>query len=220
MPVLHTHRLHLRPWRASDYEPFARLNADPAVMRHFPAPLAREQSDAMADRIRSLMEDRGWGLWAVEVPGVSPFIGFVGLHIPSADLPFSPCVEIGWRLDKRHWKNGYATEAARRALRFGFEQLGLEEIVSFTAASNTPSQAVMARLGMRGPGEPFQHPDLPPGSPLRAHLLFRLPPPRLAAPPAPRAGRRRASALVTQGAPFPAHPAGRRLRLALPGVCA
>ena len=175
MPILRTDRLLLRPWRPSDYEPFARLNADPDVMRHFPAPLAREESDAMADRIRALMDKRGWGLWAVEVPGVAPFIGFVGLHSPPADFPFSPCVEIGWRLDKPHWGNGYATEAAERALRFGFTRLMLDEIVSFTAVPNAPSLAVMARLGMRGPGEPFEHPALPPGSPLRPHLLHRLP---------------------------------------------
>jgi RimJ/RimL family protein N-acetyltransferase len=174
MPALHTDRLLLRPWRPSDHEPFAKLNADTVVMRHFPAPLARGESDAMADRIRTLMDERGWGLWAVEVPGVAPFVGFVGLHVPSAELPFFPCVEIGWRLDRAHWGNGYASEAAQRALRFGFTRLMLDEIVSFTAVSNAPSLAVMARLGMRGPGEPFEHPALPKGSPLRPHILHRL----------------------------------------------
>jgi len=180
MPVLRTARLLLRPWRPSDHEPFARLNADPDVMRHFPAPLSRAQSDAMADRIRALMDERGWGMWAVEVPGVAPFIGFVGLHVPSAELPFFPCVEIGWRLDKPHWGNGYATEAAARVLRFGFTRLMLDEIVSFTAVSNAPSLAVMARAPRPAQGKP----------PAPAHPAPAVAP-RLAATPSRRPDRGR-----------------------------
>lgn len=171
---LTTNRLLLRPWRPADYMPFARLNADPVAMRYFPEPLSEAKSNAMADKICALIEERGWGFWAVEVVGVAPFIGFVGLHVPSAELPFSPCVEIGWRLDRRHWRQGYATEAAQRALEFGFTDLGLDEVVSFTAVINTPSQGVMKKLGMRHGGETFEHPDIPEEHPLRPHTLYRL----------------------------------------------
>lgn len=174
MKPLATDRLLLRPWHASDYAPFARLNADPITMRYFPEPLSEAKSNAMADRINALIGERGWGFWAVEIVGVAPFIGFVGLHVPSADLPFSPCVEIGWRLDRRYWRQGYATEAAKRALEFGFTDLELGEIVSFTAAVNTPSQGVMQKLGMRHDGETFEHPDIPEEHPLRPHILYRL----------------------------------------------
>jgi RimJ/RimL family protein N-acetyltransferase len=144
-----TERLYLRPWRPEDWAPFAALNADPRVMQFYPRPLTREESDAMANRIHTLIQQRGWGFWAVEVLGKAPFIGFVGLHIPAADLPFSPCVEIGWRLAADHWGKGYATEAAKEALRVGFERLKLQEIVSFTSTVNRRSIAVMERLGMK-----------------------------------------------------------------------
>lgn len=164
----------LRAWRDADLEPFAALNADPRVMEFFPEPMTREGSDAMAGRIRSLMDERGWGFWAVEIKDVTPFAGFVGLHIPSIPLPFSPCVEIGWRLAAAHWGMGHASEAARAALGFGFETLGLEEIVSFTAAGNARSRRTMERLGMRNRGEDFDHPTLPETHPLRRHVLYRL----------------------------------------------
>ena len=172
--VIETERLLLREWRASDAAPFAALNADPQVMEFFPSPLTPQESDAMAEKIRTLIEQRGWDLWAVEIPGVAPFIGFVGLHVPAAALPFSPCVEIGWRLAAAYWGQGYATEAARGALRVGFEQLGLEEIVSFTSVLNQRSRAVMERIGMQHRGETFEHPNVPIGSPLRPHVLYRL----------------------------------------------
>ncbi|AEB84692.1 GNAT family N-acetyltransferase [Alicycliphilus denitrificans] len=174
---LSTPRLRLRQWTAADREPFAALNADPEVMRHFPAPLTRTQSDAMAVRIEALIAERGWGFWAADSleDGLPRFMGFVGLHTPAPDLPFSPCVEIGWRLARPFWGRGLATEAARLALRTGFEGLGLEEIVSFTAVGNQRSRAVMRRLGMREcPHEAFDHPALPAGHPLRAHCLYRL----------------------------------------------
>ncbi|WP_421901585.1 GNAT family N-acetyltransferase [Maridesulfovibrio sp.] len=167
-------RLVLRGWQDSDYAPFARINADPDVMRYFPAPLSEAESNANADTMRALIGERGWGFWAVEIPKVAPFIGFVGLHIPSVILPFSPCVEIGWRLDKQFWGHGYATEAAQFALEYGFTDLGLEEIVSFTATQNKPSQAVMKRLGMSRESETFEHPSVPTGNPLREHFLYRL----------------------------------------------
>jgi len=168
-----TARLLLRQWRASDRSPFAELNADARVMEFFPSPLTREQSDAMADRCESLIDDRGWGFWAVELKSDRSFIGFVGLSIPAARLPFSPCTEIGWRLAFDHWGHGFATEAAREALRVGFEVLGLEEVVSFTVVANRRSRAVMERLGMKASGS-FQHPSLPVGSSLSEHCLYRL----------------------------------------------
>ena len=171
---LHTPRLILRQWRASDYQPFAQLNGDPEVMRHFPATLSRPESNAMADTIRRLINKRGWGLWAVEVPERAPFIGFVGLHVPTPDLPCAPCVEIGWRLARAHWGHGYATEAAIGALVVGFEVLELDEIVSFTPTGNRRSRAVMERLGMRHDGECFEHPHMADDGRLRTHVLYRL----------------------------------------------
>ena len=170
--ILSTARLHLRPWRESDLAPFAALNADARVMEHFPARLSREQSDAMAARIMAKLDSQGWGLWAVEVVGGEPFIGFTGLAVPSFEAHFTPCTEVGWRLAHSAWGKGYATEAARAALAFGFDELRLAEIVSFTAVSNKRSAAVMERLGMRRDGE-FIHPNLAEGSPLRRHVLYR-----------------------------------------------
>ena len=173
-PELRTDRLLLRGWRAEDLPAFAALNADARVMEHFPAPLTRAQSDAFVQqRIEPQFAERGFGLWAVEVPGVTPFIGYVGLLAHSFEAHFTPCVEIGWRLAFSAWGHGYATEAARAALAFGFAEAGLEEIVSFTVPANHRSVAVMERLGMRYDGE-FEHPRLPPGDPLRTHVLYRL----------------------------------------------
>ena len=170
---LETERLRLRQWTPADRAPFAALNADPRVMEFLSEPLTRVASDAMADRCQALLQERGWGFWVVECKASGQFAGFVGLHVPSAALPFSPCVEIGWRLAAQHWGKGLATEAAREALRVGFERLGLSEIVSFTALGNARSRAVMGRLGMREAGT-FEHPHLPEGSPLRPHCLYRL----------------------------------------------
>lgn len=168
---LETPRLILRQWRDEDYAPFAALCADPEVMRHFPATLDAAASNAFVDTWRAVIASRGWGLWALEIKADSRFIGFTGLSVPSAPLPFSPCVEVGWRLQRDAWGKGYATEAAREALRFGFATLGLEEIVSFTATGNTRSRAVMERLGMRF-DRVFDHPLLPEGHPLREHVLY------------------------------------------------
>jgi RimJ/RimL family protein N-acetyltransferase len=169
-----TERLRLRQWCAADREPFAELNADPKVMEFYPALLNRAESDAMANRCEALIAERGWGFWAVETKSMHEFIGFVGLHTPAPELPFSPCVEVGWRLAVRHWGKGFATEAARGALRVGFERLGLSEIVSFTSTGNIRSRAVMERLGMHGTVETFEHPNIPVGSVLRKHCLYRL----------------------------------------------
>ena len=177
-PTLRTGRLILRPWRDEDLAPFAALNADPVVMEYFPATLSRAESDAFATRVRSDMAERGFGLWAVEAPGVTPFVGFTGLAVPRFDAHFTPCVEIGWRLAREHWGRGYAPEAARAALAHGFGALGLDEIVSFTTVANLRSRRVMEKLGMRHDlAEDFEHPNLAAGHPLRRHVLYRIQPP-------------------------------------------
>ena len=174
MSELTTRRLLLRQWRDSDLAPFAALNADPEVMRHFPAPLSAADSDASAGLFRARIAQEGWGLWAVEVIGEAPFIGFVGLNQPRFEAHFTPAIEVGWRLDRTHWGHGYATEAAEAALAFGFEQLGLDEIVSFTTTGNDRSRRVMERLGMtHDPADDFDHPALPEW-PQRRHVLYRL----------------------------------------------
>jgi RimJ/RimL family protein N-acetyltransferase len=165
----------LRQWRDEDLEPFAELNADPETMRYFPSPPSREESDALANRARRQLEREGWGLWAVEVVDAANFIGFVGLARPSFEEHFTPAVEVGWRLAREYWGHGYATEAGRAALAYGFDDLGLEEIVSFTSRLNAPSWRVMERLGMsHDPSDDFDHPRVPEGHPLRPHVLYRL----------------------------------------------
>lgn len=171
---LETNRLKLRAWKAEDYSLFANLNADSVVMEYFPATLSAEESNRMADRINERMTARGWGLWATELKSTNEFIGFVGLNVPSGTLPFSPCVEIGWRLDRKFWGIGYATEAAMEALRFGFEELELDEIVAFTSTHNYRSRAVMYRLGMQDTGENFFHPDIDRNHPLCEHVLYKI----------------------------------------------
>jgi len=170
---LETDRLRLRQWTLADRAAFAALNSDARVMEFLSEPLTRAASDAMADRCQALLQERGWGFWAAEYKATGEFAGFVGLHIPSAALPFSPCVEIGWRLAVHHWGKGLATEAAREALRVGFEVLELPAIVSFTALGNARSRAVMRHLGMREVGT-FEHPHVAEASPLRLHCLYRL----------------------------------------------
>jgi RimJ/RimL family protein N-acetyltransferase len=170
-----TPRLVLRRWLAADRGPFAAMNADPRVMEHFVAPLSRDESDALVTRIESQFAARGFGLWAIEIPGVAPFAGFAGLSVPDFTAHFTPCVEIGWRLSPEHWGRGFATEAARAVLAFGFETLALDEIVSFTTAGNLPSRRVMEKIGMvRNPADDFDHPALPEGHRLRPHVLYRM----------------------------------------------
>jgi RimJ/RimL family protein N-acetyltransferase len=175
MADLHTERLLLRRWRPADKEPFARLNSDPVVMEYFPSALDRAESDAFADRIEEGFDARGYGLWAVEIPGEADFIGFVGLALHDFPAHFTPAVEIGWRLARDYWGSGFATEAARTPIADGFERVGLGEIVSFTTAINVRSVAVMERLGMtHDPSDDFDHPRLPVGHHLRRHVLYRL----------------------------------------------
>ena len=172
--VLKTGRLLLRPWRASDRDLFAELNADPRVMELFPSTLTRSESDALVDRITKHMDDQGWGLWAVEVPGIADFIGFVGLS-PADDTLGYPSVEVGWRLAAPYWGHGYATEGSLAALNFGFHEIALNEIVSFTSAGNIRSRRVMEKIGMvHRPEEDFDHPRIPQTSPLCRHVLYRL----------------------------------------------
>ena len=170
--MIRTERLVLRGWRPEDREPFAELNADPEVMRYLLGPLTREKSDALADQIERHHAERGFGAWAVEVPGEAPFVGFVGLAVPAFR---TDAVEIGWRLARRCWGRGFATEAAKAALANGFDGLGLDEIVAFTVPTNVRSRAVMERIGMtRDPADDFEHPAVPEGHPHRTHVLYRI----------------------------------------------
>ena len=175
MAVFHGERVILRAWQPADLPAFAALNADPQVIEFLPKGLSREESDALARRCQQGLDARGYGLWAVGVPGVADFIGYTGLSVPGFEASFTPCVEIGWRIARAHWGHGYATEAARVALTVGFGPAALEEIVSFTVPANRRSRAVMERLGMtHHPEEDFDHPLLPAGHRLRRHVLYRL----------------------------------------------
>lgn len=175
LPVtLRTARLVLRPWRISDRAQFAAINADPRVMEHFPKTSTREESDAGADRIVARMEQQGFGLWAVEVPGVADFIGFIGLNPADAVLG-RPVLEIGWRLAAEHWGRGYATEGARVSLAHAFDVLGKDEVVSFATTANQRSRHVMEKLGLvHRPEDDFDHPGVPPTWSGRRHVLYRI----------------------------------------------
>lgn len=179
MTELATERLKLRHWRPDDSAPFARMNADPDVMRHFPGPLDSEDSDVLLRRIAGELDARGWGLWALEERSSGRMIGFAGLSPVPFEAPFTPAIEIGWRLIPSHWGQGLATEAARAALAFGFGELSLDEIVAFTAAGNERSRAVMRRVEMTNDvADDFEHPGMAEGHPLRPHVLYRARRPR------------------------------------------
>ncbi len=185
---IETARMRLRRWLPADRDGFAALNADPRVMEHFPGVLSPEESDTLAATIEAHFEQHGYGVWAAEIPGVAPFAGFIGLAVPRFDAHFTPCVEIGWRLAAPVWGRGYATEGARAVLAFGFETLGLDEIVSFTVLGNLRSRRVMEKIGMvHNPADDFDHPCLPEQHPLRRHVLYRIAAPRQ--PVAERDGR-------------------------------
>jgi len=171
---LHTRRCVLRQWKETDLGAWAEMNADPEVRRHFPGLLSDEQARAEAGRCRDGIDQRGWGVWALEVPGALTFAGFVGLIVPHYDAPFVPALEIGWRLPRAAWGQGYATEAAQAALEFAFGRLQVREVVAITVPGNEASRRVMARLGMqRDEGGDFDHPRIAPGHPLRRHVLYR-----------------------------------------------
>ena len=175
-PTITTSRLLLRQWREDDKVPYAALNADPDVMEHFPSTLTRAQSDEMVDVMAAVLEEKGRGLWATEVIATGTFIGFIGLSVPRFETAFTPCVEIGWRLAKHAWGNGYAPEGARAVLAFGFEHVELpnDEIVSFTTEANTKSRRVMEKIGLvHDPSRDFDHPLLPDWSG-RRHVLYAI----------------------------------------------
>jgi len=175
MVVLRTERLILRHWRPSDREPFSRINADPRVMEFMPRALSREESDLLADRIEAHFRHQGFGLCAVELCRDHSFVGFIGLAVPAFHAPFTPCVEIGWRLSADHWGQGLATEGGRAMVRHAFDVLKLHSLVSFTVPANRRSRRVMEKLGMtHNPADDFDHPNLPEGHPLRRHVLYRL----------------------------------------------
>ena len=175
---LQTARLILRRWHDADREPFAIINGDPRVMEFFPATLSREQSDALIKRIETHFRQHGFGLYAAELRSKGTLAGFIGLNVPAFKARFTPCVEAGWRLSRDLWGQGLATEGARAVVDYGFHALCLQEIVSFTVPANLRSRRVMEKAGMTyNPADDFDHPQLPPGHPLRRHVLYRLPNP-------------------------------------------
>ncbi|HYL41288.1 MAG TPA: GNAT family N-acetyltransferase, partial [Candidatus Binatus sp.] len=173
--ILVTERLRLRGWRDEDRPVYAAINADPEVTRYLSKQFDRDETDRMVDRMLAGWAGRGFGLWAVERQSDAELLGMTGLSPHELPEPLGSVVEVGWRFARHAWGRGYATEAAAAAVGFGFEQLGLEEIVSFMAFDNVRSRRVMERLGMRrDPADDFEHPMFPPGHPLRAHVLYRL----------------------------------------------
>ncbi|MCP2335911.1 GNAT family N-acetyltransferase [Actinomadura rupiterrae] len=172
---LRSERLLLRRWRDEDRAPYAALNADPEVMKHFPDVMTREESDAQLDRFDAAIEERGFGFWALEVADTGRFVGVTGLSVPRFTAHFTPTVEIGWRLGRDAWGRGYASEAARRCLDFAFADLELPEVVAFTTVDNDRSRAVMRRIGMtHDPADDFDHPYLAEDHPQRRHVLYRI----------------------------------------------
>lgn len=176
--IVESQRLYLRQWQASDFAIFAAMNADADVMRYFPNPLSATVSDKIAKKCQTLIEQNGWGFWAVSRKNGSEknndFIGMVGLNTVQADMPFAPAVEIAWRLHKDYWGLGYATEAARAALKFAFNELALDEVVAFTAVINQRSQLIMQRIGMTDTQENFYHPMLDADHRLAQHVLYKM----------------------------------------------
>ena len=171
---LETDRLILRQWIETDFVGFCEMNADPEVMRYFPSTLTESECHDFMSKMSSLIREQGWGFWAVEIKAINEVIGFVGLNSPRTQFPFSPCVEVGWRLHKKYWGFGYATEAGKKSLGYGFSQLNLNEIVAFTTETNSNSRKVMDRLGMSNTGENFAFPDLPLEHPLSEHVLYKI----------------------------------------------
>jgi RimJ/RimL family protein N-acetyltransferase len=178
--MLETERLRLRRWKDSDREPFAKMNANPRVMDFFPDVLTREESDQVIDRIESDFESYGFGLFAAELKETGAFIGFIGLHTATFQAHFTPCVEIGWRIDEPYWHKGLATEGSRAVVDYAFKRLRLDALVSFTAPENVTTRRLMEKLGMtHNPADDFDHPRLPAGHRLRRQVLYRLKNPAL-----------------------------------------
>jgi len=171
---LETERILLRQWQCDDLAVFAEINSDDKAMMHFPALLTRAESDNLALRLMEEISTSGWGMWAAELKRTKEYIGFVGLSTPLTEFPFSPCVEIGWRLHPRYWGNGYATEASEKSLEFAFQNIALTEVIAMTTVSNLRSVAVMKRLGLNNTCQNFMHPKISPENPLAEHLLYRI----------------------------------------------
>lgn len=171
--MMNTERLILRQWKQTDHSTFIKMGSDPEVMKYFHEILTPQKSIEMAEKIYELIEQNGWGFWAVELKDTGEFIGFIGLHYQPTLFEFSPCVEIGWRLLKKYWGKGYATEGGRAALTYAFEKLNLNKVVAFTACVNKPSEAVMRKLGMKKVRQ-FKHPELPAGHFLQDHVLYEI----------------------------------------------
>lgn len=172
--LIKTKRLLLRQWTENDFSSFSIMCADEEVMEFFPATMTENESVETGRKIQSLIDERGWGFWAVEIPNQHAFIGFVGLHTPTRLLPFSPCVEIGWRLSKESWGKGYASEAAKASLNYAFTELKLDEVVSFTTATNFRSMAVMEKIGMHNTNQNFMHPEVEASLPECEHVLYKI----------------------------------------------
>ena len=170
---IETERLILRQWEESDRIPFFEMNSDPEVMKYFPSPLSRKESDTFFEKLSLLVEKQGFGFYQTILKGTGQFIGFIGLNEATFNASFTPCIEIGWRLHKDYWKKGFATEGAMEVLKFGFQNLEVKEILSFTSKLNTPSIKVMERLGMQKVDE-FEHPNIKEGHPLRRHVLYHI----------------------------------------------
>jgi len=166
-------RLRFRRWSEADKLPFAQMNADDEVMKYFPNKLTRAASDAFIGRIEKHFEEFGYGLWAVEVKETGVFIGYIGFYQATFEADFTPCIEIGWRLSRESWNEGYATEGAKACLDYGFKELKFSEVYSFTSVINIKSINVMKKIGLEKVGE-FNHPRLEQGNPLRAHVVYKL----------------------------------------------
>jgi RimJ/RimL family protein N-acetyltransferase len=173
MTELRSHRLLLRQFRDSDLEPLVAMGQDPIVMKYFVSLMSREESEAMMIRMKNNWEKNGFGVFAVEIPGVHDFAGFVGFAYPKWEAPFTPCIEILWRLIPAVHNKGYCTEAARTCLEWGFKEKGFKEIYSFAYPKNIASWKVMEKIGMKREGE-FEHPMVQEGHELRKHLVYRI----------------------------------------------
>ncbi|MCA0935990.1 GNAT family N-acetyltransferase [Vibrio alginolyticus] len=174
--ILETSRLILRQWKSADFQPYAELCADPHVMRYLLSTLSRQESEDQATKVQNLIAENGWGFWAVELKSTAQFIGFVGLHHQdeNSGFPNAPFIEIGWRLLSEFWRQGYAPEAAEKALEFAFEVLDVPTVYAFTTLHNVPSQRVMQKIGMVDTKQDFNHPKVENGHPLERHCLYKV----------------------------------------------
>ncbi|HBV75745.1 MULTISPECIES: GNAT family N-acetyltransferase [Vibrio] len=170
--TINTPRLLLRQWNESDLAPFIQMGQDPDVMRFFPSVLTQDESEALMKKIMALIDENGWGFWAVEIKETKEFIGFVGLNAVENDLPCTPFIEIGWRINKPFWGQGFAPEAAKAALEYAFTELNQKSVYAFTAKQNSPSRRVMSKIGMVNTRNDFDHPKLPDGHILQRHCLY------------------------------------------------